>query len=30
VSLPLYPAMGDDEVDDVLTAVADVVRRHRR
>ncbi|HJW68547.1 MAG TPA: DegT/DnrJ/EryC1/StrS family aminotransferase [Candidatus Binatia bacterium] len=30
VSLPLYPAMADDDVDDVLTAVADVVRRHRR
>jgi dTDP-4-amino-4,6-dideoxygalactose transaminase len=30
VSLPLYPAMSDDDVDDVLTAVADVVRRHRR
>jgi perosamine synthetase len=30
VSLPLYPAMSDDDVDDVLTAVADVVRRNRR
>jgi dTDP-4-amino-4,6-dideoxygalactose transaminase len=30
VSLPLYPAMSDGDVDDVLTAVADVVRRHRR
>jgi dTDP-4-amino-4,6-dideoxygalactose transaminase len=30
VSLPLYPAMSNDDVDDVLTAVADVVRRHRR
>jgi dTDP-4-amino-4,6-dideoxygalactose transaminase len=30
VSLPLYPAMSNDDVDDVLTAVADVIRRHRR
>jgi perosamine synthetase len=30
VSLPLYPAMSDGDVDDVLTAVSDVVRRHRR
>jgi len=30
VSLPLYPAMSAGDVDDVLTAVADVVRRHRR
>jgi hypothetical protein len=30
VSLPLYPAMSDGDVDDVVTAVADVVRRHRR
>jgi dTDP-4-amino-4,6-dideoxygalactose transaminase len=29
VSLPLYPAMSDGDVDDVLTAVADVVRKHR-
>jgi dTDP-4-amino-4,6-dideoxygalactose transaminase len=30
VSLPLYPSMRDEDVDDVLTAVADVVARHRR
>jgi len=30
VSLPLYPAMSDRDVDDVVTAVADVARRHRR
>ena len=30
VSLPLYPAMTDGDVDDVVAAVADVVRRHRR
>jgi perosamine synthetase len=30
VSLPLYPAMSDGDVDDVLTALADIVRRHRR
>jgi len=30
VSLPLYPAMSAGDVDDVLTAVSDVVRRHRR
>jgi dTDP-4-amino-4,6-dideoxygalactose transaminase len=30
VSLPLYPAMSEDDVDDVLTAVADVARKHRR
>ena len=30
VSLPLYPAMSDGDVDDVVTAVADVARRHRR
>ena len=30
VSLPLYPAMSDGDVEDVVTAVADVVRRHRR
>jgi perosamine synthetase len=30
VSLPLYPAMSEGDVDDVLTAVADVVGRHHR
>jgi dTDP-4-amino-4,6-dideoxygalactose transaminase len=30
LSLPLYPAMSDRDVDDVLTAIADVVRRYRR
>src|SRR5262249_51290172 len=30
VSLPLYPAMSAGDVDAVLTAVADVARRHRR
>jgi dTDP-4-amino-4,6-dideoxygalactose transaminase len=30
VSLPLYPAMTPADVDDVVAAVADVVRRHRR
>jgi dTDP-4-amino-4,6-dideoxygalactose transaminase len=30
LSLPLYPAMSDDDVDDVIAAVADVVARHRR
>jgi perosamine synthetase len=30
VSLPLYPAMSSADVDDVVAAVADVVRRHRR
>jgi len=30
VSLPLYPAMSDDDADDVIAAVTDVVRRHRR
>jgi dTDP-4-amino-4,6-dideoxygalactose transaminase len=30
VSLPLYPAMRDADVDDVVDAVADVVRRYRR
>jgi perosamine synthetase len=30
VSLPLYPAMSDGDVDDVLTAVSDVVHRYRR
>jgi perosamine synthetase len=30
VSLPLYPAMSDGDVDDVVSAVADVARRYRR
>lgn len=30
VSLPLYPAMSDGDADDVIAAVADVCRRHRR
>src|SRR5262249_29003830 len=30
VSLPLYPAMRDDDVEDVIAAVTDVVRRFRR
>jgi dTDP-4-amino-4,6-dideoxygalactose transaminase len=30
VSLPLYPAMGEQDVDDVIAAVADVVGRNRR
>jgi dTDP-4-amino-4,6-dideoxygalactose transaminase len=30
VSLPLYPAMSDRDVDDVVAAVADVARRYRR
>jgi dTDP-4-amino-4,6-dideoxygalactose transaminase len=30
VSLPLYPAMSECDVDDVVDAVADVARRHRR
>jgi len=30
VSLPLYPAMSDRDVDDVVAAIADVARRHRR
>lgn len=30
LSLPLYPAMSDDDADDVIAAVTDVVRRHRR
>jgi perosamine synthetase len=30
VSLPLYPAMSDGDVDDVVSAVADVAGRHRR
>jgi dTDP-4-amino-4,6-dideoxygalactose transaminase len=30
VSLPLYPAMADGDVDDVVAAVADVTARYRR
>ena len=30
LSLPLYPAMSAADVDDVVSAVADVARRHRR
>lgn len=30
VSLPLYPRMTDGDVDDVIEAVADVIKRHRR
>ena len=30
ISLPLYPAMSVADVDDVVTALTDVVRRHRR
>lgn len=30
VSLPLYPRMSDQDVQDVIEAVADVVERHRR
>mgnify|MGYP000107445955 CR=1 FL=1 len=30
VSLPLYPALGERDVDDVIAAVHDVVRCHRR
>lgn len=30
ISLPLYPAMGARDVDDVIAAVTDVVRRNRR
>jgi perosamine synthetase len=30
LSLPLYPGMSDGDVDDVIGAVTDVVRRHRR
>jgi dTDP-4-amino-4,6-dideoxygalactose transaminase len=30
LSLPLYPAMSDGDADDVIAAVADVCRRHRR
>ena len=30
VSLPIYPRMTDDDVQDVIDAVADVVEKHRR
>ena len=30
VSLPLFPRMSDDDVDDVVDAVADVLERYRR
>ncbi len=30
LSLPLYPAMSNDDADDVIAAVTDVCRRHRR
>jgi dTDP-4-amino-4,6-dideoxygalactose transaminase len=30
VSLPIYPAMTDDDVDDVVEAVADICVKHRR
>ncbi|HIC96460.1 TPA: hypothetical protein EYP12_07545 [Candidatus Bipolaricaulota bacterium] len=30
VSLPLYPRMSDQDVEDVIEAVVDVVRRYRR
>jgi dTDP-4-amino-4,6-dideoxygalactose transaminase len=30
MSLPLYPGMSESDVDDVIEAVLDVVRRHRR
>ena len=30
LSLPLYPRMGDGDVEDVIAAVRDVVARHRR
>ena len=30
VSLPIYPKMTDDDIDDVITAVRAIVRRHRR
>lgn len=30
VSLPLFPGMSDDDVDDVIDAVADVLERYRR
>lgn len=30
VSLPLYPRMGDGDVQDVIDGVADVVAQHRR
>lgn len=30
VSLPLYPRMNDEDVEDVIEAVVDVVKRFRR
>jgi len=30
ISLPLYPRMSDEDVEDVIEAVVDVVRRYRR
>jgi len=30
VSLPLYPRMTDRDVEDVIEAVCDVVKKHRR
>jgi dTDP-4-amino-4,6-dideoxygalactose transaminase len=30
ISLPLYPRMSDEDVDDVIEAVADIVKQHRR
>jgi dTDP-4-amino-4,6-dideoxygalactose transaminase len=30
VSLPLYPRMSDWDVEDVIEAVCDVVKKHRR
>ncbi|MGB4504254.1 MAG: DegT/DnrJ/EryC1/StrS family aminotransferase, partial [Syntrophaceticus sp.] len=30
ISLPLYPRMSNEDVDDVIEAVLDVVERHRR
>jgi dTDP-4-amino-4,6-dideoxygalactose transaminase len=30
ISLPIYPRMTDDDVDDVIEAVGDIARQHRR
>ena len=30
VSLPLYPRMSDQDVEDVIEAVVEVVRKHRK
>lgn len=30
ISLPIYPGMTDDEIEDVIAAVAEIVRTHRR